>query len=506
MPSPGPFRLSKSKFTAGVQCLKRLYLQVHQPELAGEIDDEQEARLEEGQEVGRLAQKAFPRGVLVDSGPLELDAALRSTAALADNPSVPAIFEATFQRFDVLVRVDILERLRRNRWRLIEVKSSVELKEHHVYDVAIQHCVLSGCGLDLACAGVMHLNRNYIYGGASYDPHELFAIEDVTRSVRKLGDDVPKLLRRQRKVLAQIHPPSIAAGPQCCDPYVCEFFSHCNPDPPENHISFLPRLSEKKKQNLLELGRDLIRDIPEDFPLTEIQNRVTEAVRTGHAWTSNILAKELRRLKYPMYFMDFETLYPAIPRHAGMWPYSHIPFQWSLHRRLEPDAPLEHFEFLADDALDRRREFIDSLCCVLGRHGPIVVYNASFESQRLHDLSGWLPKYGNRVGNIQSRLWDLFPFVKQHVYHPEFQGSYSLKTVLPALVPESSYDHLDVTNGGEAGLVWDRMIRGGVDAQERQRLKSALRAYCRQDSFALVKVLDRLNTLASRTRARGGTV
>src|ERR1019366_2405023 len=138
MPAPAPVRLSKSKFVAGVQCLKRLYLQIYQPELAGEIDDEQEARFEQGHEVGRLAQSAFPGGVLVDAGPSELDAALARTAALVNDSSVPAIFEATFRHSGVLIRVDILERRRRNRWRLIEVKSSVELKEHYLYDVAIQ--------------------------------------------------------------------------------------------------------------------------------------------------------------------------------------------------------------------------------------------------------------------------------------------------------------------------------------------------------------------------------
>ena len=504
MRSPSPVRLSKSKFVAGVQCLKRLYLQVHQPELAEQIGDEQQARLEQGQEVGRLAQKAFPCGALVDSGPLELDAALRRTAALVANPSVPAVFEATFQHFNVLVRVDILERLRRNRWRLIEVKSSVELKDHYLYDVAVQNYVVSACGLAVSSAAVMHLNRDYIYDGESYDPHGLFTLEDVTGAVRHLGNDLPKLLRKQRKVLAQDQPPSVVPGWQCSDPFLCEFFEHCNPDLPENHISCLPRLSEKKKQELLDLGVELISDIPADFPLSEMQNRVTDAVKADRAWTSHMLSRGLRTLKFPIYFMDFESLYPAIPRHAGMWPYSHIPFQWSVHRQLAPDAPLEHFEFLADDGSDPRLEFIDSLCGVLGRHGTIIVYNAMFESERLRDLAEWVPEYGNRIARIQNRLWDLLPFIRQHIYHPEFQGSYSLKTVLPALVPNLSYDHLDVTDGGEAGLVWERMVRGGVDAAERQRLRSALLAYCRQDSFAMVKVLDRLSALAIGTRVRGG--
>ncbi|MGA3024810.1 MAG: DUF2779 domain-containing protein [Bryobacteraceae bacterium] len=500
-----PIRLSKSKFVAGIQCLKRLYLQVYQPQLADEADEEHEARLEQGHEVGLLAQSRFPGGVLVDSGRDDLDAAMARTTALMADPSVPAIFEATFRHSNVLVRVDILERRRRNRWRLIEVKSSVEAKAHYLYDIAIQHHVLEGCGLDISSACLMHLNRDYVYRGTSHDAHELFIVQDLTRPVQKLDDGLPKLLRAQKRALAQDEPPDVEPGPQCRHPYECEFFSHCNPALPDGHVSFLPRLSEKRKQDLLDLGVGLIEEIPDDFPLTERQVRACAAVRTGRPWTSRTLAKELSRLKCPLYFMDFETLYPAIPRYAGMWPYSHIPFQWSVHRRLERDAVLEHFEFLADDDRDPRREFIELLFQALGKRGQIVVYNAGFESQRLGEMADWLPKHAGKIARIQERLWDLWPFVQRHIYHPRFQGSYSLKNVLPALVPELTYEDMEVADGGQAGLAWDRMIRGGVDSAERQRLRSALLAYCCQDTLAMVKILDRLKTLALRTHAAGPT-
>ena len=357
MPAPAPIRISKSKFVAGVQCLKRLYFQVHQPELAEEADEGQEARLEQGQEVGLLAQRRFPGGVLVgfEAG---IDDALAKTAALMDDPSVPAIFEATFQHANLLVRVDILQRRPKNRWRLIEVKSSVEVKPHYLYDVAIQHHVLSACGLDISSACLMHLNRDYRYDGNQHDLGTLFTIRDLTKQIRKLDADLPGLLKAQRKALAQPSPPDISPGPQCTDPYQCEFFSHCNPEPPEHHISFLPRLSVKKQQALIELGVSLIHEIPEDFPLTELQARVCASVTTGQTWVSETLPEELSQLKYPLFFMDFESLNPAIPRFAGMWPYSQIPFQWSVHRQLTPQARLEHFEFLADDERDPRPKFI----------------------------------------------------------------------------------------------------------------------------------------------------
>lgn len=382
MPAPAPVRLSKSKFVAGVQCLKRLYYQIHQPELAELAEESQEARLEQGNEVGLLAQSRFPRGVFVgfESG---LGDALAQTASLLHDSLIPAIFEATFQHQGVLVRVDILERRPRNRWRLIEVKSSVDLKDHYLYDVAIQAHVLRGCGLDISSSCLMHLNRDYVYDGQQYDPKELFTIRNLTGQIRKLDAEIPKLLKAQRKALAQEYPPDVSPGPQCSHPVPCEFYSHCNPPVPEHHISCLPKLSGKKQVELLDQGITLIHDIPEGFSLTENQTRVWISVKTGQPWISDDLAKEVSRLKCPLYFMDFETLYPAIPRFAGMWPYSHIPFQWSVHRQMSTDGELEHAEFLAETIGDSRRDFIESLCKAVGKRGQIVAYNANFESQRL---------------------------------------------------------------------------------------------------------------------------
>ena len=449
-PAPAPIRISKSKFVAGIQCLKRAYLKVHSPELADEVDEGQEARLVQGQQVGLLAQKRFSKGVSVgfEGG---IEAALANTAALMDDSSVPAIFEATFQHSDLLVRVDILQRRPEGRWRLIEVKSSVSDKPHYLYDVAIQYYVLSSCGLDISSAGLMYLNRDYRFDGRQHDLEALFTIRDQVKRIKELDADLPSLFKAQRDALAQASPPDIAPGPQCRDPYECEFFSHCNPEPPEHHISFLPGLSGKRHRILSELGVNLIPEIPEDFPLTELQARMRASVTTGQTWIGPTLVKELLQLKYPLYFMDFESLNPAIPWFAGMWPYSQIPFQWSVHRQVEPDAELEHFEFLAEDDLDPRPKFIDSLCGVMGRRGQIVVYNAGFESGRLRELADWLPEYKERIQNIRGRLWDLWPFVKRHVYHPEFRGSFSIKSVLPALVPDMTYDGMEVANGNEAG-------------------------------------------------------
>jgi hypothetical protein len=150
---------------------------------------------------------------------------------------------------------------------------------------------------------------------------------------------------------------------------------------------------------------------------------------------------------------------------------------------------VEHFEFLAEDNHDPRRDFFESLSIVIGDSGHIVAYNASFETQRLEDLAHWFPQYRARVDEIKSRMWDFLPFVRRNVYHPAFRGSFSLKSVLPALLPELTYEGMEVGNGEEAGLAWERMVQAYTSTDEKARLKHALRAYCKKDTWAMVALL-----------------
>jgi hypothetical protein len=187
--------------------------------------------------------------------------------------------------------------------------------------------------------------------------------------------------------------------------------------------------------------------------------------------------------------MDFETFGCAIPRFAGMRPYDPIPFQWSVHSQQAPGTELQHHEFLTMDSSDPRHAFLKELCEILGEKGKIVVYNQRFESRILSDLAQWLPGYEPAVKNIQGRLWDLLPVVRSHTYHAEFQGSYSLKNVLPALVPGMTYEGMDVADGAQAGVVWETMIHGQLDESEKNKAREALLAYCCQDTLAMAKLL-----------------
>jgi hypothetical protein len=232
-----------------------------------------------------------------------------------------------------------------------------------------------------------------------------------------------------------------------------------------------------------------IRDIPSGFPLTDTQQHAFASAVSGKAWFSKELGKILKELQYPIHFMDFETFGPAIPRFAGMSPFGQIPFQWSVHVQRRGRNELEHYEFLAEDASDPRRAFLESLLRVLGDTGHIVVYHQPFESGVLANLASCFPEHKPAVNRLQSRLWDLLPVIRSHTYHADYRGSFSLKNVLPALVPEMTYEGMEVAEGNEAGLAWERIIHGQVDEAEKKKLRTALLAYCKQDTLAMVRLL-----------------
>lgn len=340
-----------------------------------------------------------------------------------------------------------------------------------------------------------HINRNYIYPGGEIDPRRFFRIRNLTRKVQRLQPKLPFQLRAQFTILNMLTAPDIAPGRHCADPVMCEFFDRCNIPHPNDHIGYLPRLHASAAEELEEMGIESIRDIPDGFDLTDIQRRAATCVKSGDPWYSPDLRDALGGLKYPLYFADFETVNPAIPSFAGMRPYDHLPFQFSVHVQRQPRAMLEHVEFLATDANDPRREFISSLCTALGDTGNVVVYS-SFESQRLSELAIWLPEFADRIGAFQARLFDLLPTVREHTYHPAYAGSYSIKSVLPALVPEMTYDGMEVANGQAAGVAWGSLVRGRLDRGECDRIRKALLDYCGQDTLALVRLVESLRGAA----------
>jgi predicted RecB family nuclease len=488
-------RLSKSKFLSGLQCHKRLYLEMRHPELAEPPDLSTQAIFAMGTEIGILAQRRFPGGVLVAPTLRPREAAVALTAKLLQDPDVPAIFEGAFEHEGVIVRVDILERVlgteeHRPAWRLIEVKSSTRVKEVHLNDLAIQRHVLIGAGLDLAGTCLMHIDTGYFYEGGEVDLVALFALDDVSTVVAERQGKVPEQLEAMKSILRETSPPAIEPDDRCHSPYECPFWAHCTKDKPLRWIYYLPG-PKKVVQQLVQEGITSIDEIPEAANLSITQRRVKDNVE----WASADLARVLQSVEYPVHHLDFETVMLAVPKFPRMKPYQSIPVQWSNHIELQ-SGEIIHHEFLHGEATEPRRRWAERLLESLGAQGTIVVYS-SYEEAMMKQVAEAFPELRKVFSAVIKRLWDLYPVIKEHYYHPAFQGSYSIKSVLPVMVPELSYRDLLIQEGAQAASEYYRMVFIEEDWIEQARIKDALLQYCARDTMAMVRLRRALKEKAS---------
>lgn len=479
--SQPPIRLSKSKFLSGLQCSKRLYLEIYHPEFADVADPVRQAIMEMGTEIGAIARKRFPQGILVEQGYRQTSAALRRTTELVLDPATVAIFEGAFEWQGTFVRVDVLERVDEHTWRLIEVKSTAKVKAIHLQDLALQAEVLLGAGISLIGTGLMHLNTRYVYEGGPLDLGALFVVADVTESVKERSPQINEALSNMRRMLSEPCPPTIEPDGHCHSPYECPFWGNCTKEKPSRWIYALPG-SRQTFRDLQAKGVELIDEIPEDFPLTILQQRMKDNVE----WMSPEFAPILRAVQYPIHHLDFEMFMPAIPPYPGTRPYRPIPIQWSNHIEYE-DGRVEHESYLCTDPKDPREEIAESVLATVGEVGTICVYSEN-ERHILLSLGDAVPSLKDPLVAIVERLWDLFQVLQRHYYHPDFAGSFSIKTVLPALVPSLSYENLDIQNGAMASVIYRKMVFDEPDLIERSRMANAMLEYCAQDTLGMLKL------------------
>ena len=500
VPLPKAPRLSKSKFLSGLQCHKRLYLEVHQPSLATKPDAATQAMFDMGTEVGELARSRFSGGVLVAAGYRQTEAALAQTAELVKDPMVPAIFEAAFLHSGVLIRADVLERVLTAEgqpcgWRLIEVKSSTKVKDVHLEDLAVQSEVILGAGLTLVSVGLMHINTGYLYREGAIDLTELFAIQDLSEAVAQRRTAVPERLATMSRMLLQTQAPDIEPDRHCHTPYDCPFWEHCTKDKPARWIHYLPG-SKQVVSHLAQQGVTTIDEIPDGTKLSPVQRHVKENVE----WVSAKLGSVLKAVQHPVHHLDFETVMLAVPRFSETRPYQALPVQWSNHIE-QPNGELRHEEFLHNDVSDPRKVLTEALLESLGDKGSICVYSP-YERSILEQLAVAVPSLRQALLRIVGRLWDLFPIVRDHYYHPAFGGSYSIKSVLPAMVPSLAYDDLAIKEGGHAASQYYRMVFVETDWIERANIQEALLAYCKRDTLAMVELR---RALKEKAKMRGET-
>ena len=482
--------LSKSRYLSGLQCHLRLWNSCFNRELASEVTPAQQALFGAGHEVGELATRLFPEGVMIREDHFHHEEAVQTTRNIVQDPSVSTIFEAAFLYHDVRIRVDMLKRLDNGQWNMIEVKSSTSVKDIHLPDVAIQYYVLKASGLNINRAFLLLINNQYVYDGSNFDLENFFSFYDVTDEVLSIQNEIPSSIDEQHQMLSAADAPLVQPSRHCNTPFICEFWEYCTKDMPAHWIFDLYGVSQKKFDELTGMNVEDIKDIPDAFNLTELQERMRKCVKNNETFISKRLHAQLTDVEYPVHFLDFETVNPAIPRYAHTSPYQVIPFQWSDHILYE-DGSLAHKEYLCDDDRDPRDDFTRTLLHALGQKGTIFIYT-TYEKTIIERLAEYLPQYRDDLLRIPNRFKDLCAIIRHYFYHPGFHGSFSLKFVLPVLVPEMRYDTLSIKDGSHASFEYLRMIHPDTVSEEKEKIKEDLLVYCSQDTLAMVRIREQL--------------
>lgn len=488
-------QISKSQYTRGLQCLKSLWLYNYRRDLIDEITESTQAIFDQGHEVGDLARRYFPGGVLLDEDRDHIAESIARTARLIKE-GAQVLYEATFSAAGVLVRCDIIRKVGKA-WQLIEVKSSTQLKEQHLPDIAVQKYVMEQAGYKVSKSFLMTINTSFVKNGP-IEPKEFFNLQEVTQEITQAESEVPGNLKTFFKTLSDTaKTPDIKFGCHCSDPYGCDFSGHCWKDVPGYSVFNLPYLKADIKEALRDRGLLDITKLPPDIKLSSAAADIVRIAKTGKPIINKQAVKDfLSGLKYPLYHLDFETINPAIPLFDGYRPYQQVTFQASLHIERKPGATPEHYEYLAEAGTDPRKPMIDFLLKHIGPDGTPLAYNKAFEASRIRELAAFSPKHAKKLEALAERFLDLMsPFRSRHVFLPAFQGSYSMKAVLPALVPEMTYEGMAVANGDDAQNAYKALLSGKLTPAETDQKRKDLLAYCGQDTLAMAEVLHHLRNI-----------
>lgn len=486
---------SKSKLMAFRQCPKRLWLELHRPELKVDSAATQ-ASFQAGCNVGDIARTIYDPaglGALIDVESEGFDGAFARTGSLIQSTRQP-IFEAGFCAGGALAFADVLQPVQTDNqqaWRMVEVKSSTSVKDHYRDDVAVQAYVARAAGVPLQHVALAHIDSSWVYPGGG-DYRGLLKENDLTEEAFGRSAEVQSWIENAAKTAASQAEPAIETGEHCNQPYACGFYAWCNRNAiqPTHPVHWLPNIGAKAKM-LAEQGITELKDVPDKL-LTDKQLRVkTHTVENTVFFDAAGAAAELAKnvpSNQTAYFLDFEsTIFVAVPIWAGTCPYQQICFQFSLHK-LSVEGELTHEEFLDISGADPSPGIVQALIAACGKEGAIFVYSA-YERTKIRELAERFPDRATELLALVARIVDLLPISREHYYHPDQQGSWSIKDVLPTVAPELSYDALDgVQDGGMASKAFLEAIHQDTTPERKALLAAQLLAYCKLDTYAMVRL------------------
>lgn len=477
--------LSKSTYMYGCQCPKRLHLHKYRPDLRNPLDVRVQFIKDSGTSVGILAQQLFPGGI--DCSPADAygyQEAVVKTQTLIEQ-GVPILYEAAFQFNGLLCVLDILVKDNYG-YKAYEVKGAGSVKEQYLEDAAFQYYVITNTGLALDDISIVHLNTAYIRNGA-LDVHQLFTKHSILKEIVALQNAVQQKIDTLSSMLKQPEP-VMDIGPHCGTPYACDFINHCWTHIPK--VDSIFDLVRGPAWDLYASGYRHLDDIPHDYNFTKLVAQQLAHYRSGETFIdTEKISSFLAGIVYPIYYLDFETVWPNVPEFDNARPFEQIPFQFSLHVQQNANVATEHYEFLGDGTTDPREALTLELLRLCGTTGTILCYNTSFEKQRIEQLALLFPQHTEPLLALTPRLIDLMtPFQKRWYYHPEFKGRFSIKNILPVLCPDLRYDKLVIREGNMAGMVYAQLKLQDDRTAALQR--EQLLAYCKLDTLAMVRVLE----------------
>ncbi len=483
--------LSKSTFLRGLQCPKSLYLHRYHPEFRDRMDRHLLEIFRRGTDVGLVARDLYPGGLDASpETPFQYQKSVLYTRQLITE-GIEVLYEAAFQYDDVLCAIDILVS-DGGSWRAYEVKSSTGISDTYTMDASLQYYVMMKSGLPLEDISLVYIDNQYVRRG-ELNVHSLFKIKSVLKEVHANQEFVRNNIRRLKGVLKGKGIPPVAIDEHCFTPYECDFMGYCWKHIPEDSVFDIAGLSKAEMFKIYREGIVKLEEIPDSYHLNHSQHIQVECHRTNRIHIDyEGIKRFLNAIHYPLYFMDFETFMPAVPLFENTRPYQYIPFQYSLHYRAARRSRVGHCEFLAEAGADPRMQFIERLLEDTRGRGDILVYNKSFEKKILTDLARDYPAYAEEIKERISRIKDLMlPFQKKYYYAPEMRGSYSIKRVTPALVPELGYDYLSIPDGISAMSAFER-LQHETDESVIDEVRRNLLEYCGQDTLAMVRLLEKI--------------
>jgi hypothetical protein len=477
--------LSKSRLISAWQCLKRLHLEKHHPEF-GDVSAQTESLFATGHRVGEISQQLYgtPESVEIKFD-MRTGIMVHKTRELIAGGADFPIFEATFRHEGVLIRADVLIP-DGGGWHVVEVKASTSVKDYHVLDCAIQDWVLRNSGIDVTSISLAHINNQFVYAGdGNFDG--LLVEHDLTDEVRTLEPAVLELVAAARDAVTGPMP-DIAVGTRCTSPYECQFINYCWPTDTEYPIAGLGG-GKAKLGEYVALGYRDIREVPAENISAAIQQRIHRVTCSGEPEILDGARKDFEALAYPRYYLDFETIGPAIPIWAGTRPYASVAVQWSCHIE-ESNGTFRHEEFLDLSGDPPMRKLAEALIQVLAETGPVLMWT-NYEEGVIRNLATMFPGLAGPLQQIIERLYDLHPVVKQNYYHPKMLGSWSIKAVMPAINPDDmDYARLEgIKEGTAASDGFIEAIAPETAPERKAELDEQLRRYCKFDTEAMVEIV-----------------